>query len=199
MTGVARVSSVVHDGSVSDLGDPLRAAEAWAELRRRGVSVGLIGREFGVTHQWVSRVTAPLGPFPRAGTPAAEQVEDWIAQRRSGRSIERVARSAGVPRQRVAEATAVAGPFRRRLAEPGWLTVTDAAWVAGVSGPALLRWEALGRMPPPDARRGRRRLWREDTIRQWLETSPDLERCGICGARSFSVSRHFGAAHRSRQ
>lgn len=40
-------------------------AATWAQLRREGVSIGVIGREFGVTHQQVSRVTAPLGPFPR--------------------------------------------------------------------------------------------------------------------------------------
>lgn len=39
-------------------------AQQWAQARRAGVSTTRIAAANDVCHQWVSRVTAPLGPYP---------------------------------------------------------------------------------------------------------------------------------------
>lgn len=176
-----------------DLGS-LVGPPLWAALRRRGVSTSTIARANGVSHQWVSRVTAQWGPFPRAGAIAPELVERWVDQRRQGRSAERIAREYGLRPERVLRETAGHGPFRVRHSEPGWLGVSEIAEVLKISLPTLLRWCDAGFLPSGIVGDNGRRQWRAESIDQWLE-SAGLDVCPECGARSRDGLRHTAAVH----
>ena len=169
-------------------------ATAWAAERRKGIATSEIARREGVCHQWVSRVTKPYGPFPRAGTPTAETVEEWVAARQAGKSAQRVARDHGVHPARVRQATDTYGPFTRQLVIDGWLTLSGVAERQRVPTPTICHWLASGFLPSPVVQ-GSRRLWAVEDFNDWL-AGADLETCPQCGAMTRSQSRHMGAVHR---
>jgi transposase-like protein len=169
-------------------------AHAWARERREGKGVAEIAQRAGVCHQWVSRVTKPYGPFPRAGTPTAETVQEWVAARQAGKSAERVARDHGVHPARVRQATRAYGPFTSQLRMDGWLTLSGVAEKLRVPTPTICHWLASGFLPPP-VMHGSRRLWAVGDFDEWL-AGADLEACPLCGAMTRDRSRHMGAAHR---
>ena len=98
----------------------------------------------------------------------------------------------------VSRETRAFGPFRPpgpRLPD-GVVGSRGIAALAGVSGPAALRWVRTGRVPAPDFVVGDgRKLWLAGTITGWLATA-DLATCPTCGARCVQLASHRAAAHR---
>jgi AraC-like DNA-binding protein len=169
-------------------------AEDWIEQRRRGRSTAEIAREYGVSHQIVSRSTLGHGPFPSKDTLAA-----WVAARRQRRTLHDIAQEYQVPPRRIGHRTAAAGPYPAPVGTPrlpdGLLGIAAIADRVGLASPAVLRWRAAGRLPPPDFVTARgRHLWLATTIEQWLKDT-DLQTCPQCGARTRSVAKHTTARH----
>lgn len=169
-------------------------AAAWAAQRREGVSTDDIAAEAGVTHQWVSRVTKPLGPFPRPGTPTPQTVERWIADRRRGISAGAIARRDQAPVHRVRDSTRHAGPFTRRVHRPGELGITEIAQLLGLGHPTVYRWERRGLLPEPVKGRPGPAAWSRDDIERWA--AQNLAECEQCGARPLDLLRHTAMKHR---
>lgn len=167
--------------------------EAWARERREGVSTLAIARREGVTHQWVSRLTKPYGPFSRPGTPSPDHVAAWLNDRRSGRSAEWVAERYAVPVGKVRNATRAHGPFRPRFRVDGFVTITEAADHLAIPVPTMCHWVRIGFVPVPEVIHGRR-LWAEAAFMDWV-ASADLETCPECGAMTRDQVRHAGANH----
>jgi len=168
--------------------------QAWTDQRRRGRTTTEIAHEYGVSHQIVSRATLGHGPFPSDDTVAA-----WVAARLQRRTLHEISQEYQVPPSRIGHHTAASGPFpaplgTRRLPE-GLLGVAAIAGRVGLASPAVLRWRAAGRLPPPDFVTARgRELWLTTTIDQWLQAT-DLQTCPQCGARTRSVAKHSKARH----
>lgn len=174
-----------------------RRQRRWIALRRNGVSVREIAERDGVSHQMVSTWTRDAGPFPKPGTPSAEQVHEWVAARRAGQSIRQVARGAGVPAHRVSAATKPYGPFPRRSQRipDGLYCRNNIAALTGVAEPTVATWYAQGFLPPPDFVTSHGRpIWLLATIDRWLPTS-GLIPCPTCGVLSRRPESH-SAAHR---
>lgn len=169
-------------------------AAAWAAQRREGVSTDRIAVDAGVTHQWVSRVTNPLGPFPRPGTPSAETVDRWITARREGMSASAIALHDRVPVHRVRDSTRHAGPFTRRVHGAGELGITEIAQLLGVGHPTVYRWQRLGRLPEPIKGRPGLQAWDRDQVQRWA--AEHLTECAQCGARPMDLLRHTAMKHR---
>ena len=165
----------------------------WVRARQRGARVSDIARREGVAHQVVSRYTAEAGPFP-----SPDVVQEWVDARRADRTVEAIAAEYGAPEGLVRRATRAWGPFFSQSRLPaGVVGVTGIARLAGVSGPAALRWVRTGRVPAADFVIGDgRQLWLETTITRWLGEA-DLATCPQCGARCLSLGQHRAGAHRS--
>lgn len=169
-------------------------ASAWAAQRREGVSTDRIATDAGVTHQWVSRVTKPFGPFPRPGTPSAMTVDRWITDRRAGISATAIALRDQAPVHRVRDSTRHAGPFTRRVHGPGELGITEIAQLLGVGHPTVYRWQRLGRLPGPIKGRLGLQAWDQDQVERWA--AEHLTECAQCGARPMDLLRHTAMKHR---
>jgi len=168
--------------------------QAWIEQRRRGRTASEIARECSVSHQIVSRSTLGHGPFPSEDTVAA-----WVTARRQRRSLREISREYQVPPNRIGHRTAASGPFPApvgaRLLPEGLLGIAAIADRVGLASPAVLRWRAAGRLPPPDfVTANGRQLWLATTIDRWLKDA-DLQTCPQCGARTRSVAKHAKARH----
>jgi hypothetical protein len=168
--------------------------QAWIEQRRRGRTATEIAREYGVSHQIVSRSTLGHGPFPSEDTVAA-----WVTARRQRRSLHEIGQEYQVPPRRIGHRTAASGPFPPPVGKPrlpeGLLGIAAIADRVGLATPAVLRWRASGRLPPPDFVTARgRQLWHATTIERWLKDT-DLRTCPHCGARTRSVAKHTKARH----
>ena len=168
--------------------------EAWIEQRRRGRTPTEIAREHGVSHQIVSRSTLGFGPYP-----AEDTISAWVEARRQRRTLQQISEEYQVPAGLIGRHTAGHGPFpppvgTRRLPD-GLLGISAIAERVGLTSPPVLRWRAAGRLPDPDFVTARgRELWFEATIEEWLD-SADLQTCGECGARCYSVAQHHKAKH----
>ncbi|WP_156969624.1 helix-turn-helix transcriptional regulator [Knoellia subterranea] len=167
--------------------------QAWAQERREGAGTGAIARREGVTHQWVSRLTKPYGPFARPSAPQPDAIAAWVKDRRAGRSAAWVAKYYGVPLQRVSDSTREFGPFRVRLKINGFVTVSEAADHLAIPVPTLCRWITREYMPAPQRRNGRR-VWAESAFNDWLANA-ELETCPQCGAMTRDRVRHTAASH----
>ena len=168
--------------------------QAWIEQRRRGRTASEIARDFGVSHQIVSRATLGHGPFPSEDTVSA-----WVAARRQRRTLHQISREYQVPPRRIGHRTAASGPFAQPAVSPrlpeGLLGIAAIAARVGLASPAVLRWRAAGRLPTPDfVTASGRQLWLAATIEEWLKDT-DLQTCPQCGARTRSVARHARARH----
>ena len=133
--------------------------QAWTDQRRRGRTTTEIAHEYCVSHQIVSRATLGHGPFPSEDTVAA-----WVTARRQRRSLREISREYQVPPNRVGHHTAASGPFVAplgvRLLPEGLLGIAAIADRVGLASPAVLRWRAAGRLPPPDfVTANGRQLW----------------------------------------
>lgn len=54
-----------HPRSVrASLAQPAHPVQEWITLRRSGIGVAQIAADYGVSRQWVSRLTSGAGPFP---------------------------------------------------------------------------------------------------------------------------------------
>lgn len=168
-------------------------AGEWAALRRNGTSTQDIAERAGVTHQWVSRVTKPLGPFPRPGAPTPETVKRWVSDRRAGLSALAIAERDQVPVHRVRDATRPFGPFTRRVHKPGEVGITEIADLLGVGHPTIYRWHRLGRMPAPIAGRRGFVSWPLDQVQEWAEQN--LTVCAMCEAKPMDLLRHMAMKH----
>ena len=168
--------------------------QAWIEQRRRGRTASEIARECSVSHQIVSRSTLGHGPFPSEDTVAA-----WVEARHQRRTLHKIGQEYRVPPHRIGHRTAASGPFPPPVRKPrqpeGLLGIAAIADRVGLASPAVLRWRAAGRLPPPDFVTARgRQLWLATTIERWL-TDTDLQTCDQCGARTRSVAKHTTARH----
>ena len=168
--------------------------QAWIEQRRRGRTASEIARECSVSHQIVSRSTLGHGPFPSEDT-----VAGWVEARRQRRTLHDIGQEYQVPPRRIGHRTATSGPFPPPAKTPrlpdGLLGIAAIADRVGLASPAVLRWRAAGRLPPPDFVTARgRQLWLATTIERWLKDT-DLQTCPQCGARTRSVAKHTTARH----
>lgn len=169
-------------------------AAVWASRRHEGISTAQIAGDAGVTHQWVSRVTKPWGPFPRPGSPTTKSVEQWIVDRRRGLSALAIASRDQVPVHRVRDATRHAGPFTRRVHRPGELGITEIAQLLGVGHPTVYRWRRLGRLPEPIPGRSGLESWSREEVERWADAT--LVECDQCEARPMDLLRHTAMKHR---
>lgn len=163
----------------------------WVQLRRDGMRVRDIAVQEGVAHQIVSKATLSHGPFPRPHPPQ-EMVELWVKDRRAGIPATIVAAAAGVSVDVIRRGTRPHGPFLSggNRIPPGLVGVSGAALHVGVSHPTVLRWIAIGFMPPADIITGTGRLlWHKSTLTTWLETAP-LRECPTCGANLKRPTAH---------
>ncbi|GGB71546.1 hypothetical protein GCM10011314_08650 [Knoellia flava] len=170
------------------------ATHPWALERLEGVSTAAIARREGVCHQWVSRVTKPYGPFPRAGTPSRETVAVWVRERWAGKSAAQVAREHGVSVERVQRATREHGPFTNKFQIDKHVTITQISDRLRVPVPTLCKWVSTGFLIAPQVS-SKRRLWTVENFEDWLERAA-LETCPLCGAMTRDQARHAGAVHR---
>jgi AraC-like DNA-binding protein len=171
-----------------------KRVQAWIEQRRRGRTATEIAHEYCVSHQIVSRATLGHGPFPSEDTVTA-----WVTARRQRRSLREISHEYQVSPNRIGHHTSASGPFPApvgvRLLPEGLLGIAAIADRVGLASPAVLRWRAAGRLPPPDFVTAiGRQLWLATTIEQWLKDT-DLQTCPECGARTRSVAKHAKARH----
>lgn len=170
----------------------------WVKQRRQGTSCAHIARSAGVSHQWVSRVTAPFGPYPRPSAPPIDVVTTWVDARQHGTTITALSRSTGASHHTIREATREFGPFPRRNTPAGYLGLTDVADLLGLPNPTVSKWRTQGFLPDPIAAAGVRPLWTSKQILEWAQDQA-LPTCPACGARPRDLTRHHGATHRGRR
>lgn len=171
----------------------------WAERRRAGESTMAIAEQAGVCHQWVSRVTKPFGPFPRAGTPTNETVRKWVAARQRRISLAQLSREYGVTARRISAATKPDGPFPTpRHRKPNLVGVQDIARLLGVSEPTVHRWRRMGfLLEHTDLDGHGRQSWDLEVLEAWIE-DVGLPTCPDCGARPLQLRMHRARAHRTK-
>lgn len=171
----------------------------WIALRRDGVGVVAIARRDGVAHQTVSKATRDAGPYPKPGTPTAEQVRAWTAARRAGQPIAQIAHTAHVSRHRVAATTKPHGPFpiRAQRIPNGIYCRSDLAALLGTTKQTIGTWYRNGYLPPPDFTTARGRpLWLPATIETWIPTS-GMTPCPVCGAHTRRPAAIHQTAHQA--
>jgi hypothetical protein len=112
----------------------LQRVQDWIEQRRRGRSTADIAREYGVSHQIVSRSTLGHGPFPSKDTLAA-----WVTARRQRRTLHDIAQEYQVPPRRIGHHTAAAGPYPAPVGHHAYRTDCSAS----PRSPTVSGW------PPP--------------------------------------------------
>ncbi len=165
-------------------------AVTWSQQRRAGQRVADIAARAGVSHQWVSRLTGPFGPFPPA---AADDVPEWVQARRAGDTLDSIARRFGVSAHRVSAATAAHGPFAYPQRDHGGRVGTAGmARMLGVAEPTVTRWQRRVDFPPP-ALEGNpgRAMWDREAVQAWAAQA--LTRCPVCAAQVLDLPRHRGA------
>lgn len=167
----------------------------WVELRRQRHSVAAIAREAGVSHQWVSQVTAPHGPFPKPALPSPSVVDGWVEARRRGVTIAELVRTTGRSDEAIRRATRAYGPFPEKRGPEGYLGVNDIADRLHLPNGRVSKWRSSGFLPEPALLIGARELWTPEQIEQWVATA-GLQRCPQCGARPRDLRRHSSHAHR---
>lgn len=167
----------------------LARAVTWAELRAAGQRVVDIAAREGVSHQQVSSLTRPFGPFPAPPDP----VEAWVSARRAGRRIHDIAREYCVSTHRVSAVTKPHGPFPYpRREPPDRLTTPAIARWTGVAVPTVQRWQAKADFPPPLAQAEQRTpVWDRSAVQAWVKQH--LTACPVCGAQVLNLPRHRGA------
>lgn len=165
-------------------------AITWAEWRHSGQSVTHIATRAGVSHQRVSALTLPFGPFPAR---EHDQVADWVQQRREATSIGDVARTYGVSTHRVTAVTKPHGPYPYPRREPADHIGTNeiARWMR-VATPTVKKWQARADFPTPlTQQQTGTQVWDRGSVQTWADRQ--LKPCPVCAARVLNVARHRGA------
>ena len=125
--------------------EPDARAADWVRARQQGQQVQAIADAAGVSHQYVSKMTAGHGPYP-----SADVIQEWVEMRRAGRPVADIAAASGTSTARVLAATRSAGPFYRRgsTLPNGVVGVAAIARMCHVPTATVLRWRRNGRLPP---------------------------------------------------
>ena len=161
-------------------------AVSWVEQRRAGQLVTQIAARAGVSHQRVSKLTVPFGPFPSPQSPVIE----WVSARRAGQRLADIAHEYRVPVDRVSRVTAGHGPFPYPSRRPSELSTYGIARRFGVAEPTVRRWQSRADFPPPRPEAVPAR-WDAAAVAAWAEEH--LTACPVCGARVLNLPRHRGA------
>jgi len=161
-------------------------AVTWAESRRAGQPVVQMAAQAGVSHQRVSALTLPFGPYPRPTDPVAE----WVTARRAGQPLSTIACDYQVSTDRVSKATAPHGPFPYPRRHPNDAVSTpEIARMFGVAEPTVRRWQTKTGFPPPRLQT-RPPLWDTAAVQAWADRY--LTTCRVCAARVLNLPRHRG-------
>ena len=166
----------------------LSRAVTWSEQRRAGQRVTQIAARAGVSHQWVSRLTRPFGPFP----PANHPVREWVQARHAGQSIKAIAQQDKVSEHRVSTATRPYGPFPYPHRDTGdRIHTAGIARMMGVLPAMVTRWRTRPDFPSPVSQSGPApREWDRAAVQAWADHH--LSTCPVCTARVLDVPRHRG-------
>jgi hypothetical protein len=165
-------------------------AVTWAEWRHGGQSVTRIATCAGVSHQRVSALTLPFGPFL---APEDDHAADWVQLRRDGITVGAIARTYGVSPYRVTTVTKPHGPYPYPRREPlDHVSVNEIARWMRVATPTVEKWQARPDFPTPlGPHRSSSRVWDRSSVQTWADRH--LEPCPICAARVLDIARHRGA------
>lgn len=158
-------------------------AVSWVEQRRAGQLVSQIAARAGVSHQRVSKLTVPFGPFSLPQSPVIE----WVSARRAGQRLADIAGEYRVPVARVSRVTAGHGPFPYPSRRPSELSTFGIARRFGVAEPTARRWQSRVDFPPPCPGADSAR-WDAAAVAAWAEEH--LTACPVCGARVLNLPRH---------
>lgn len=178
---------------LSTVRDTSRRNKGWVEQRRRGVPAKVIAAQAGVSHQYVSQVTGPFGPFP-----SRETVAQWVADRSSGVAPEVIAATFGAPVGVIERLTAPAGPFPSgRTASRGEVVgVCEAAREIGVSRSWLNHLREAGTFPDPDfVTAAGRHVWLRAKVLAWVREQPEHLTCPQCGRALLRLALHVRREH----